>query len=230
MKSHLFANLDLLAEEGFKRDVQAILTLPSPAMEQLPEYAFKHLAAPTRREADRVCVAAAEVLAVPKTQLERAIDVSRFFMGAFAPKGDAESDLPSSLADDIRDALCLDVEQTETLGRLLGELKRVAEKNVQLILLQRSHSEAALPILRAVSTVVDFRAVFEQPYKYEDDVSGYSPKFMGTVPLGIVELTLKGAHTDEVFFQVTRGTLQILLDHLTALQRQMDVAEKGITK
>ena len=128
----------------------------------------------------------------------------------------------------MREALSLDPKQTEALNRLLGELKPIAAEDVQLLLLQRDHAETALPLLEAISAVADLRAVFDQAYKYEDDIDAYSPKFMGTIPVGIVEIHLKGAHTDEVFFQVTPRTLQILLDHLTALQRQMNIAEKAL--
>jgi hypothetical protein len=51
---------------------------------------------------------------------------------------------------------------------------------------------------------------------------------MGTVPLGIVELRLKGAHSNEIFFQVNKRSLQVLVDTLVALQKQIDIAERDI--
>ena len=228
MKSDLFAKHELLSNEEFKLDIMAALSLPSSVLEQLSECALKHLAAPTRGEADQIASETAQALGVPKTQLDRAIEVSRFFLREFAPSGDASADSVSSVADDVCDALSLDAEKTEKIERLLSELKPVATAEAQLILLQRAHAETALPILNAVSGVVDFRAVFDEAYKYEKDVGAYSPKFMGTIPVGIVEILLKGAHSEEVFFQVTPRTLQILIDHLTALQRQMSISQREL--
>jgi hypothetical protein len=51
---------------------------------------------------------------------------------------------------------------------------------------------------------------------------------MGTVPLGIIELRLKGAHSNEVFFQVNKRSLQVLIDTLLALQKQISIADEQL--
>jgi len=228
MKSHLFSTYEVLERDDFRKDFKASLALPAHVLPQIADYAFQALAAPTRAEADKVCKSAADTLGVAKSQLDHALSVARFFLEEFAPKGKAESDSPDTIAEDLRNAFSLTAEQLDAVITMLAALRNLAREKVELVLLQKSYAESTLPILRTVSTSVDFRAMFDQSYKYEEDITRFKPKFMGTVPLGIVELRLSGAHCDEVFFQVTRRTLQILLDHLSALQLQMDIAETGL--
>lgn len=228
MKSHLLSRRDLTAIDEFKKDIGILCGLPRQVLTQLPATAIEALEAPTEGESDRVREAAAERLSVPLSKLGHALSVPTYLLRQFAPKGDAENDSPSDIADDLVELGVVPKEKAADVSAMFEATKGLSRGKLEMILLRKAHSRAVLPVLGSVSTVVDFRVLFDQNYKYEEDVGSYQPKFMGTIPLGIVEIELQGAHQEEVFFQVTKRTLQVMLDTLSALQKQIAVAEERL--
>jgi len=232
MKSHLFSIVDLAHTEDFTKDIKLLFDLDPPTLAGLPEYALESLEAPTRAEAYNVYERAAEKLGVPQSLLTPAIRVARFFLRECSPKGDAESDAPQVLVDDLKELFGLPEDKTEPVRSMLRDIKAKAMGGtVQLALLRKEHYESFLPILASVAVAADLRAIFDEQYEYDKDVSEFSPRFMGTIPVGIMELTLEHGRSKskKVFFQVDKRTLQILLDYVLALQKQIDIAEKRIT-
>ena len=228
MKSHLLSVQDLNGSDEFKKDVKMLCGFNSAIMQQLPDVALEALEAPTEAEAQNVRIAAAERLAIPLAQFEHGLSVPAYLLRQFAPNGDAEKDQSSGILDDLTELELVPEDKRDDVLHLLEKTKGLAQDKVQMILLRKAHYQTALPVLGSVSTVVDFRAIFNEAYKYEKDVAQFKPKFMGTVPLGIVEMRLKGAHSKEIFFQVNKRSLQVLVDTLVALQKQIDIAEKDI--
>lgn len=228
MQSKLFSTHDLANSDELPKDIRALCDMSVDALARLPDYVVRAQLVPTRAEADDVSERAASDLGLPKAQVDRAIDVARFFLREFTPRGEAEKDTPEALVADLEGILAIPGDKKEAITALLQQLQARADDELRLVLLQRAHAEATLPILAAVSTQVDFRAVFDEDYKYEEDVSDFSPAFLGTVPLGIVSLSIRGGEKEKVSLQLSKRTLQILIDHLVALQKQMAIAEKDI--
>ncbi len=229
MLSKLLSTHDFANHDEFPKDVRALCDMSLDALARLPEYVVRAQLASTRAEADDVSECAASDLGFPKAQVDRAIDVARFFLREFTPRGEAEKDTPEAIVADLEEIFAIPGEKKDAIRTLLQELQVRADDELRLALLQHAHAEETLPILEAVSTKVDFRAVFDEYYKYEEDVSGFSPAFLGTVPLGIVSLSIRGGEREKVPLQLSKRTLQILIDHLVALQKQMAIAEKHIS-
>lgn len=228
MKSQLFRSSDDFTDDDFSKDIQFLYGLDPAIIQQLAPHALCVLEAPSNAEREKAIKEAAKALSAPASQLEHAIYVVIYFLRQFAPKGGAEQDQPENIADDLIELFKTPPEKHSAIVFLLKETQALAREKVQATLLHLAYSQTALPILSAVSAVVDFRAVFDEPFKYENDVAQFSPKFMGTLPLGIIEIKLRGAHSKEIFFQANKRSIQILIDTLVALQKQIDIAEQGI--
>jgi len=227
MESTFFSKNDLADHKSFPRDIRCLAQLPSETLAALPRHVLTAFQAPTNAETDTVYSEAAEALAQPRAVLDHALDVAQFLLRELAPKGEAASDTPESLVSDIRDTFEVPEAAQEGLTTFLRELKDMAQRDVRLILLKRAHITSGLPVLNAVATKVDLRAVFSEEYKYHEDVAQFSPELVGTVPVGIVELTIHGGETEKVLLQLNRRTLQILQDHLAALQKQISIVERA---
>jgi len=229
LKSQFFSKNEVTVSEKFANDVKTMSNMQPGILARVPDFAFKALECLTNAEANKIYDAAAKELKVPRAQLDHVLDVAGFFLRELAPKGDAASDDPEALVSDLNEHFGVPCAKNEDLLSFFRQLKKLAEGKLRLTLLQRAHSESTLPILQSVSAQVDIRAVFDEAYNYDQAVSEYSPKFLCTVPLGIVRLKLSGAHNEEVFMQLSRRSLQALIDHLVALQKQIDVAETRLT-
>jgi hypothetical protein len=227
-KSNLFKQNDLARSDGFKADILAMSELPADVLPRVAPYALKSLEVPTSAEAKAVHKEAAESLGIPLSLLDHAIRVGRFFLEQFAPKGDANEDSPDNLMSDIVANFELPKDKQAAYLELLASLKTLAHDSVRMTLLRRAHEETMLPNLRSVGVCTDIRAVFEENYSYETDVAQYAPKLVGTVPLGIVRLGLSGADNEVVAIQLSKRSLQVLIDNLVALQKQIAEAEAHV--
>ncbi|MBI5685968.1 MAG: hypothetical protein HZC54_12925 [Verrucomicrobia bacterium] len=225
MKSKFFSKHDVAGDKEFERDVEVTFQLKTEILMRVPEFAFRSIEVPTTADKQKVYDDAATELGVPRAKLDHALKFSRFFMQELTAKGDASGDDPNDLATDLTDHFKLPEDKAKIAVSYFSRLKTLAEEKLHLTLLKQAHSESALPILRSVTAHVDFRAVFDETYNYDQDVSKFSPKLLCTVPVGVVQLELRGAHNDAVFMQLSRRSLQALVDHLVALQKQMDIAE-----
>lgn len=223
MKSSFFQKHDL--DTQFRQDMKTVLDAGPAVAARLPDFARNCLLAPTTRETERVCDRASSELGIPRVQLDRALSVTQFLLMQLTPEGDASGDDLHQLLDDLRELLSFDDDKATTIRVLLEGLKKLAKPDLRVAILQRAHEQSALPILDSVDVEVDFRAVFDNSYKYDEDVSSYSPRFLGSIPLGIVRLKLDGAAQKDVFLQLNMRSLQILIDSLLALQKEVKVAE-----
>ncbi len=228
MKSNLFSIADMTDSESFSKDFKLLFELDAPILAKLPQYALEALEAPTRAETYNVHERAAEELGVPQSRLNGPLSIVRFFLRESAPRGEAESDSAQVLVDDLKELFGLPQDKTEAVRSMLEDIRTKARDKVQLAVLRRGHAEKSLPTLESVSIATDIRAIFDEVYEYDKDVSHFAPKFMGTIPMGIIELTLADTRAPKVFFQVNKRTLQVLMDYLRALRKQIDIAEKHI--
>jgi hypothetical protein len=227
MKTEFFSKTDV--NEGFRRDVKVLASLPDAVLSKLPEFANSSLLVPTTAEREKVHENASRALGVPRAQLDHALDVSAYLLRNMAPEGDAAEDDPASVVEDLKELLQVADSRTSALVSLFRDLKRLAaEPSFRLSLLKRAHAVSTLPTLDGVSVDVDFRAVFDKSYNYAEDVASHAPKFLGTIPLGIIRLTVGAEETQEVFFQVSARGIQVLIDHLLALQKEMKIAEQQL--
>jgi len=226
MKSNLFAKNDLSGGR-FAKDLKCAMDLDPEVLAKVPDFALRAFLADTKSEAENVYEDASKNLNVPRAQLDYAVDVARFLIREMAPEGNAFSDEPVSLAEDAREVCNLPAEKTTLLIGLMSQLKGVATEEVRLASLRRSQLSDFLPTLQAVGTTVDFRAVFARQYEYENDVASYVPQCVDMMPVGILTLSFTGDQ-DDVFFQVNKRSLQILLDNLVALKKKIETAEKHV--
>ncbi|HEV2210495.1 MAG TPA: hypothetical protein VG167_17100 [Verrucomicrobiae bacterium] len=214
--------------DGFRRDMKVVLGLNPDVVARLPEFAFRATLTPTTREKDKIYQKASSELGIPLVQIEPALNVSAFLLRQLTPGGEASADDEQALLADLKEALPCEDDKSQILTRYLEGLKKFAKQDLRVAILQRAHEQSALPILNEVSVEADFRAVFENSYHYEEDIAAYSPKFLGTIPLGIVRLEFDGTQ-DDAYFQLSKRSLQVLIDSLVALQKEIQVAEKSIS-
>ena len=229
MRSKLFSKRDLTSSDAFVKDIGKLLGLSEEALKRLAPHACHAMVAPTEIEESKVRDQASEELVVPRRDLDQAIDVSGFFLKQFMPSGDAETDAPGDIVADMEQVFQAPPEKREVLIQYLAHLKDWSESRGHRLLERRRSTRVAAPFVRGISAGVDFRAVFDRHFHSGDDIDAYSPTCLGTVPLGLVEIRLTGGARDEsVYFQVDKRSLRLLVEHLVALEKEMQVAEGSL--
>lgn len=228
MKSQLFQKKDLASNERFSSDIKKLLSLETRVLSQLASFVLKAFEASTEGETDAVYQEASSITGVQRAILDYALDVGEFLMRQFAPKGIASEDSVETILEDLTTIYGVEDSKKDSLIEFLTELKKASKEKVAAILLERSHTHAGLQTLESVEVCVDFRIVFDNYFKSGEDITAFSPQFIGTVPLGLIRLGLTNGLVENISFQVTKRSLQLLVDNLVALQKQIEIAEKNV--
>lgn len=229
MKSHLFCTHDFKDNERFIKDLAVLFALDESTLNGLPLYALKSLETYTQIEQGSLVERASKELKAPPAQLNHALDVMQFFLREFAPNGDAESDEPEVLVSDMEELIDLPTKQRSAIISLLSSLRELSADKAQTIILERGHSNLTLPRIKTIAASVDFRAVFDSFYTSKQDAATYSPQLKTFVPLGILDLEFTNGSINIISMQLNRETLQLLISHLLILQKEIAIAEKGIS-
>ena len=229
MKSNLFSKIDITRSEQFEKDMKVLMSLPSEVLNKLPEYCIEVWLARTEREEDKIADRTAEDLKVPRARLDHALAISQLFIKHFLKDGDARDDDPANIVADLVEPLgFVPKERASDLSAFLLELKTLTqdrgEKNARRI----RYSSSSLPVLRSISTSVDLRVVFDTEYTSDIDPKTFSPTCLGTIPIALIKLGFNEGPTGEVYFQADWQSLQMVMNHLQAVCKQFETAEKSI--
>lgn len=223
MKSSLFSKNDLMRGDRFVKDIKVLLDLPPHVIGELPKYALQALVTATDEQEGSVYDVAAANLGVPRAQLEHSIDLSKFFMTEFSSGGDAVSDEPANIVTDLENLVKFDKKLRTPLEQYFKEIKRIVKEKGEAVLLRKQHVGAGLAKVRSIESVVDYRLVFDKFLKEGQDVDAFSPECRGAIPLAIVELRFTKGDPERVVFQAEKRTIQLLINQLRAIEKQMDL-------
>jgi len=230
MQSKLFSQLDISRSDEFQKDFLVLSAFDPEIIRQIPAFAISVAIAPSERETADVVQTAVEALNVPRAQLQHGLAVAQFFLYQFLPSEKAHDDEPVNLITDLNELFEVEPndERDEALCDFLTQLKQRATTTLDIDVNRKQYAHASLPNLLSVTFTVNLRAVFDEKYKLGTELSKYDPKCVGIVPLGIIQLRLDEGPNERVFFQADRRTIRILIEHLQALEHQLDVAQKDL--
>ncbi len=225
-KSKLFSKLDMTRDENFAKDLRVLSLLPDSVIDGLAEYAVTVWLARGDTETDIAADKASSQLRVPRAQLDHALRLSSFLMSKFVKDGEGHDDKPENIVSDMETVFGLSFgEKRVLLLKLVEELKNLAQQNADAETRQR-YALRSLPVLTAVSISADYRLVFDREFKPGDAVSSFRPDCLGTIPIAVVQLVFDSGPTKNVFFQADKRTLSILIDHLRAVDKELDVGQR----
>jgi len=223
MKSNFFKKNDVSRSEAFKKDAEILVALEDSVLLQLAEHAKNVELARGDRETDQVREAAARALQVPRAQLDHALGLGAFFLRQFLRTGDASGDAPEDIVSDFRQIVSISDEKTASVTAFFKQLKKVVGEKAELEILRQQSALKSLPVLKSITTTVNYRAVFDDYFKPDADLVSYAPNCIGIIPVAIINLSFSEGLAQEVYFQADGRTIKILIDHLRALQREFEI-------
>jgi hypothetical protein len=225
MKSNLFSKIDVMRIDEFSKDLNVLLGLGQEIVSKLPEYAYESMAVSTSTETERVYEEASKALGVPASKLQHAIDISEYFMRKFTSDGEAITDTSENIVSDLQELIKFDKKRREELVEYFEKIKKLAKDKADYLIKRRRHAQSALPNLKSMATVVDYRIVFDKSIEVGQSVNDYNPECLGAIPVGIIELTLSGGNVEELSFQMDKKSIRLVVESLIALEKQIDIAQ-----
>lgn len=227
MKTKLFSTLDVKSDHDFDRDLKRLFGLTDEPLSQLPHYAEKLEVSKNDTERDNVRVLASKKTTILRSELDHALDATRFLLRAFYPNELAENDNPEDIVKDLIDLDYIKENRADIFNKFFSHLSESSKNIYYDVARRRTYSFATLPILVSVNSTVNYRVVFDTYFKVGDDVEKYVPKCEGTIPIGNIDIRLsEDAPQEHIFFQVDRYTLKSLSSHLLALEKEFETSNK----
>lgn len=211
--------------ESFSKDMNVLLELDPEIFTKLPEYAYNSMAAPTNIETEQVYQKASKALGVPVSKLQHAINISGYFMRKFTSDGEAKTDTSEDIVSDLEGIFKFDKKKREKLVEYFKKIKKLAHEKADYLIKKRRHAQSALPNLKSISTVIDYRIVFDKNIEVGQSADDYHPKCLGTIPIGIIELALSGGNVEELSFQMDKKAIRLVIESLIALEKQINIAQ-----
>lgn len=225
MKSNLFSKIDLMRSDTFSKDMHVLVEIDPEILTKLPKYAYDSMAAPTTQETDLVHEKASKDLGVPVSKLKHAIVLSEYFMRTFTSDGEAEKDTCEDIVSDIQTLIEFDESRKEKLVEYFENTKKLGKEKADYLVRRRLHAQSSLPNLKSISSVVDYRIVFDKDIKVGQNIDDYNPKCLGAIPVCIIEVGLSGGDIKEISFQIDEKAIRLIIDELLALEKQINIAQ-----
>ena len=228
MKSRFLSKINLKKMESFSKDFMEFTTLPPEVILQLPEISLQTTLANTSNETSMLVEAAAEKLGIQESAIRSAIAVSEYLMRHFLWKGEAVSDDPNIIAQDLVEMYELPKKFLDTLKEFLLRIKNLAEQQAELSIIRRAHAQSTLPNIKSLSTAVDFRAIFNEDFSVGQNLDDFSPQCYGVIPVGLIQLELSEGSKREFYFQASKKDIRLLIDCLRGLEKQIEIAKEKL--
>ncbi len=218
MKSKYFAEYSLGDE--VKKDIGVLAELSEKTLDKLVEWIEK------QKSYQHIDAADIKTLSVTTGEsadtLYSAAHASEILLRRMGEFNDAPEDL-------LEDAVSLKI-LTKTSPELLAFLKRLAVRSKEYYLLSRTLfvAKGGIPNLRSQTMTVAVKPVYDKDFKYgTDDITKYAPSLVSSAIVAHISLA-KGDCPQEFSFQVTKNSLDKLINSLLALQKQMILAEEKL--
>ncbi|SDE25512.1 hypothetical protein [Kordiimonas lacus] len=223
MKSKLFSKKSWLEMDSFKDDIVKLLELSQDVLVQYPQVVVKIHLTRTSDEADVLYANASDLLKVEEAKLRSCFKVCGSFILVLAPDGDGASDNIDDVVDDISSALALSDDDRQKLSAFLAVVRKVSQEDFHEAQRRKEYEVTGLPTLRGVSGNVNLRAIFDTHYKSSISIDNYSPKCEGLTAVAVLKMRLdEESPLEHVFMQMTQKDIRFLIDHLEAMEKQMD--------
>lgn len=226
LRSRFCRTWDFKSEKDFQEDLQRAAELPNDLLSEMSSYAAQVAAAPSRRERrsaeEKICLA----LNRSSNEVLPILRVGAFLLRQFRPKGMASEDKAEDIANDLNNLGLIPKDRVPGFAAFFQGLKDSYEKWFREVFLKEQAASGVMPFLSGMGSTVDFRAVFDDSFGVESKLETYDPTCVGVVAVGIVNLRFDQGHVAEASFQVDERALNLLIQHLQALQKEIGIAQK----
>lgn len=226
MRSALFDSYPTLKKE-FLEHLSELWKLEPDHRSALVPFVLEYVAANTNRETEDIRSRAAAAVAAPADVVLKALSVLSYIAANWNPVTDRAEDC---VFDMLSLGFVPEAESETVRGFLDGFFKAVESTKEERM--RRIFSHSLLPSFNSVTTLVDMRAVFANPFgaTMNDDPTTHDPKWIGWEPVVLLKVARNGGDPETTEFQCTEAELNTLIDHLIAARKELHVASAQLTK
>lgn len=228
MKSRLLSRFDTSqsSQDSLKRDIEKLTHFSLEQLKDFPNQVARIDKTRSSIDEEREIEETSKKFGVRIPDFYRAYQVAKFFMKQFLSTGVAMKDTPEEIVDDLEELGVVTGAEREKLISFLTCLKKLVSDSFELDARKRAISKATLPALSGIEAAINYRAVFNEDFLTEKGLEEYNPKCLGIVPITTINISLDEGPIRDIYFQVDKRDLRILIEHLEAVEKEFAIADR----
>ena len=210
-----FANL----RKDFSEDFSTLWELPDKHRLALIGYVSQIAKTTTTDDKKKLMEAAALDIGGDIPNLLRSMQVLTFVSSQWDPMHDT----PENFLKDLEELELIPEEKSDEARKFLqGFFHEIQRDNLRR--LQKMYANSLMPSLEGISTLVDFRAVFDKLYHLGDDLDSYHPKCVDLTPVVLIKIVRDSGVPQTIVFQCEPESVKLMIGQLQSALRCLDAA------
>jgi len=225
MRTNIFRSFTNLSKE-FREDFDILWQLPEEQRLALIPRVFAISKAVTSTEIQELMEKTISEIGGDIPKLLRVLGLLRYISSEWNPLWDT----PENFFQDIAELKLIPPEKAEEGKTFLLELLNGLQQD-NVIRLNRMYAGSLLPNFVSITSIIDFRAVFDTVYiPTKDAVENYSPRCVSFVPVVIIKIARDELKPETFEFQCEPDTLKRVISQLQATLKELENAQSSLPR
>lgn len=223
-----------LTEESLKKmkaDLQALAEAPLADVEKVISFLPQLSEAITVGIREEIRQKLYSDLDLSNQQRSKVISITNFLSSALIDLIDKEilvsSQPGETISTEFMDEGLIDKKHFGTLSEYINKIYEFASGS-QISREIKKHESGVLPSLYGIESTVELRGVMKGAWRAGMDLEEYMPSLITYVPIASVHI--EASNDEELYFQVSEDTLDLLISSLDAARKEMQLIKKDIDK
>lgn len=227
-KTNLFSTHRYKLDGEFPKDIKKLEKLSLEKKLLLPEYTLKVFSTGSKIEENNLIKKAVAELEVPESLFLDLRVLTLHFLNNLSKDEVGEKDSAIDLAHDLAELNYIESSSVDDFIKFFQEVRNIASSDFEKSKEIRKTEIISLPNVTSITNSSNLRAVIKSRYKGEVTSDEYSPNISSFVPVATIELSLTDSSTTDkkVHFQVNKKSVDHLINHLKAVQKELLALEK----
>lgn len=223
LKTTLFSRVDVVRNDEFKKDIQLLLKLKEDGIYKTINNICNKI---TDNLEDFDVISLIDQISVDcKISFDDSKDILSmldFFINALGANGFAQNDSEEDLAQDLLSVKIITADQESKLLNILKNIKSNTGSEFATRKNEQRYRETGIPRIEYINSTVELKAVLNEEYEKNIDLSNYNPEILSLIPTATLELILTdGAPIKNIYLQLDEKSIRRVINNLSAIEKQL---------
>ena len=179
-----------------------------------------------REEQEGIIRSTIAAIGVDRAQFEHAQNIAAWFVKEFFPYGDAETDLPGDIVDDMVTHKIIPSNLKDKCVKFISAIRNAVKEDLFFDIQKEKTLHKGAPKILSLETAVDFRAVFKRELKFGGSADSYTPECIGVAPAIEIKLLVDGGDCEDLRLQCDIERLKSIREAIDATLKELDAATR----
>ena len=227
-----FGRADIDSSENFLRDIRFISSFSKEDIQKIVIKLQNWLLDDSATDSNEIIEEISRENKIKFIEAQKLLSITKFLFDILGPDGEASDDSTKDLVADLVSSEVIDKELSKFYKSAFDGIRATIGSEYLMQKKKEKFKSEGLPRIVGLTGTVNLRAIIEHQYRTDMDITSYSPNITGFVPIATLRLrATDDSPTENFYCQIDKKALRKFIEHLCALEIEMEAIEKsGILK